>query len=106
MSTEIRTIPLDQAEAGMVLASDVTVGGKVLLARGTVLGVAQIGALARREVPELAVLARIARSAAEIEALRAAQERRVQRLFRRAGSDATMQALQRAVREYRLGALE
>ena len=106
MNAEIRTIPLDQAQAGMVLAADVTVGGNVLLACGTVLGVAQIGALARREVLEVAVLAPVACAAAELEERRAAQERRVQRLFRRAGSDVTMQALQRAVREYRLGACE
>jgi len=90
----------------MVLAADVTSGGSMLLPRGTVLSAAHIDSLARRDVLEIAVLARVERSAAEIEAMREAQERRVQQLFRRAGPDATMQALQRAVLDYRLEKLE
>jgi len=106
MSTPIRRFPLDQAQPGMVLAADVMSGGNVLLPLGTVLSAAQLAGLAKREVGEIVVLAPVERSAAEIEALRVAQERRVQRLFRRAGSDATMQALLRAVQAYRLEGIE
>ncbi len=106
MNATIRTIPLSQAEPGMVLASDVTLGGKVLLPAGAVLDADRIEGLARREVAEIAVPAGAARSEAQIEELRAVQRRRVDRLFRRAGSDATMQALRRALLDYRLKAIE
>ena len=104
--TTMRKIPLEAALPGMVLGEDVTCGGQILLPRGTAIGAAQLDGLRRREVGEIAVLAPVEHSAAELEAVREAQQKRLERLFRRAGSDATMQALLRAVLEYRLETLE
>lgn len=106
MTAVIRTIPLDQALPGMVLGEEVTSGGNMLLPRGTVINAAHLDSLRRREVSEIVVRSPCELSAAESEEMR--EERRealrgrVERLFRRAGSDATMQALLRAVLEYRL----
>ena len=104
--TPMRKIPLEQALPGMVLGEDVTCGAQILLPRGTAISAAQLDGLRRREVGEVAVLAPTGHSAVELEAMREAQQRRLDRLFRRAGSDATMQALLRVVLEYRLEALE
>ena len=104
--TTIRKITLEQALPGVVLGEDVTSGDQVLLPRGTAISAAQLDGLRRREVSEIAVLLPAEHSAAELEAMREAQRRRVERLFRRAGSDATMQALLRVVLEYRLETLE
>ncbi|MGP1680041.1 MAG: hypothetical protein ACTS6J_23150 [Burkholderiales bacterium] len=106
MTAVIRKIPLDQALPGMVLGDDVTSSTHMLLPRGTVINAAHIDSLRRREVGEIAVLAPSELSVAEIEERREALRGRVERLFRRAGSDATMQALLRAVLEYRLEGLE
>jgi hypothetical protein len=110
MTATIRKIALDRALPGMVLGEEVIIDGHLLLPRGTVLSADQLDSLLRREVSEIAVLATSERSAAEIEEMRqegrAAQQARVQHLFRRAGADAIMQDLQRAVLEYRLGKLE
>ena len=101
MSSASRIVTIDQAMPGMVLAADVSAGGKVLLPSGTALSAAHLAGLLRREVGELVVMAPVERSAEELAALRAAQSERVARLFRRAGNDATMQALLRVVTEYR-----
>ena len=102
----IQKIPLGQALPGMVLGEEVTSGGNMLLPRGTVISAAHLGSLRQRKMSEIVVLTPSGLSAAESEEMREERRGRVERLFRRAGSDATMQALLRAVLEYRLGGLE
>jgi len=102
MTAAIRTIPLEQALPGMVLGDDVTSGGNMLLPRGTAISAGQLDSLRRREVSEIVVETPGELSAAEIQEGREALRGRVARLFRRAGSDDTMQTLLRAVLEYRL----
>jgi len=106
MTAMIRTIPLDQALPGMVLGEEVTSAGNMLLPRGTVINIGHIDGLRRREVTEIAVLAPSKLSAAEIQERREALHGKVAHLFRQAGTDATMQALLRAVLEYRLEKIE
>jgi len=106
MMATIRKILLDQALPGMVLGEEVTSAGNMLLPRGTVISAAHLDSLRRRAVSEIAVLAPSELSAAEIQERREALRGRVAHLFRQAGSDATMQALLRAVLEYRLEKLE
>lgn len=102
MNAKFSRIALAEAQPGMVLASDVLTGERVLLPAGTAIDAAKIEGLTRRGVAEIDVLAKVSRSAAELEELRQAQTRRVERLFRRAGSEATTLALRRAVLDYRL----
>lgn len=106
MTAMARTILLDQALPGMVLGDDVRCDGHMLLPRGTVINVAHLDSLRRREVSEIVVLAPGDLSAAEVEERREVLRGQVERLFRRANSDATMQALLRTVLEYRLEKLE
>lgn len=106
MTAVIRKIPLDQALPGMVLGQEVTSGGNMLLPRGTVINVGHIDSLRRREVSEIVVETPCELSAAESQERREALQEHVEHLFRHAGSDATMQALLRAVLEYRLEGLE
>jgi len=106
MMATIRKILLDQALPGMVLGEEVTSASNTLLPRGTVINTGHIDGLRRREVTEIVVLAPSELSAAEIEERREALRGKVAHLFRQAGTDATMQALLRAVLEYRLEKLE
>lgn len=106
MTAKARTISLDQALPGMVLGDDVTSGGNMLLPRGTVIGVGHLDSLRRRDVSEIVVETPCELSAAEIQERREVLRGRVAHLFRQAGSDATMQALLRAVLEFRLEKLE
>ncbi len=102
MTAAIGAIPLDQAQPGMVLGEDVTSGGNMLLPRGTAISAAQLESLRRREVSEIVVLLGGERSAAEIQEARETARKRVAQLFRRAGTEATMQDLLRTVLDYRL----
>jgi len=114
-------IPLDQAMPDMVLAEEVrTSGGSVLLPRATRLTEEHLARLRQREVREIRIVTEVTTltastttaaaaaantapaSATDQQALREATQLQVQRLFRRAGTDPTMQALCRTVLEYRL----
>ncbi|BBJ23125.1 hypothetical protein [Candidatus Nitrotoga sp. AM1P] len=98
----IQIIPLDQILPGMVLGAEVMSGSNMLLPLGTVINDVHIDSLRRCGVSEIVVLAPSELSAAEINEQREVLRERVERLFRRAGSNVTMQALRRAVLEYRL----
>lgn len=107
MTETTRTIPLDQATSGMVLAKAVLLqGGNILLPGGTLLSENHLTNLKKRGVEEIAVVAPGEESAtltsAQREALEEATRLQVQHLFRKSGTDATTQALLRTVIEYRL----
>ncbi len=102
MSAMSRNLPLAQALPCMVLGDDVILDGHLLLPAGTVLSAAQIESLRRREVDEIVVATPDERSEEMREAELGLLRRRVEYLFRRAAPDAAMQALQKAVLEYRL----
>ena len=98
----IRIIPLDQTLPGMVLGEEVMSGSNTMLPLSTVINDAHIDSLRRCGVSEIVVLAPSELSAAEIIEQREVLRERVERLFRRASSNVTMQTLRRAVLEYRL----
>lgn len=98
----IQIIPLDEALPGMVLGEEVMSGSNMLLPLGTLINTSHIDSLRRFGVRKIVVLAQSERSIAEIDEQREALRGRVERLFRRAGSNVTMQALRRAVLEYQL----
>ncbi|CAG9933608.1 hypothetical protein [Candidatus Nitrotoga arctica] len=98
----IQIIPLEQTLPGMVLGEEVMSGSNILLPLGTVIDTAHIDSLRRCGVSEIVVLVSSERSAAELNEQREVLSERVEHLFRRAGSHVTMQALRRAVLDYRL----
>ncbi|RFC34039.1 MAG: hypothetical protein DID92_2727744608 [Candidatus Nitrotoga sp. SPKER] len=98
----IQIISLDQILPGMVLGEEVMSGSNLLLPLGTVIQDAHIDSLRRCGVSEIVVLVPSEPSTAEINEQREVLRERVERLFRRASSNVTMQALRRAVLEYRL----
>lgn len=102
----IQIIPLDETLPGMVLGEEVMSGSNMLLPLGTVINTSHIESLRRCGVSEIVVLAPSEHSAAKIDERREALRGRVERLFRRAGSNVTMQALRRAVLEYQLEKLK
>lgn len=102
----IQIISLDQTLPGMVLGEKVMSGSNMLLPLGTVISTAHIDSLRRCGVREIVVLAPSELSTEELKEQREALRGRAERLFRRAGSDVTMQVLRRAVLEYRLEKLK
>lgn len=107
MNPSKRTIPLDQAGPGMVLAEAVSQNGSVLLPAGTELAASHLASLSRRDVTEICIVAPpSAEDAARDEAARQAQReavtREVQHLFRKSEQDAATQALIATVLDYRL----
>ena len=102
----IKIISLDQTLPGMVLGEKVMSGSNMLLPLGTVINSSHIDSLRRCGVSAIVVLAPSELTVMEIDEQREALRGRVKRLFRRAGSNATMQALGRAVLEYRLEKLK
>ena len=102
----IQIISLDQILPGMVLGEQVMIGSNMLLPLGTVINTAHIDRLRRCGVSEIVVLAPSELSTAELNEQREALRGRIEHLFRRAGSDMTMQDLRRAVLEYRLEKLK
>lgn len=97
-----RLIPLDQAQAGMVLAEAVRLAdGSVLLPAGSTLGDAQLTGLARRGIAEITI-APPALSAEEMKAREETVRTAVRRLFRRSETDEITRALFTAVLEFRL----
>ena len=102
----IQIISLDHTLPGMVLGEEVMSGSNMLLPLGTVINTAHIDSLRRCGVSEIVVLAPSELSTAEINEQREALRGRVERMFRQASSDVTMQALRRTVLEYRLEKLK
>ena len=101
MNARSRTIPLDQAEAGNVLAVDVCdSAGHTLLAAGAQLSAASIASLRQRGIA--AVCIEQPMSEAELAALRAAAAQRLDHLFRRTTDDPLMNRLHDAVLAFRL----
>ena len=106
MSDAIRVIPIEQAVPGMMLAEDLRQNANgILLPRALILTEKHLASLRQRGVREIGIIATDdsppQHSTAETQALREAAQLKVQRLFRHAGSDKTMQALYRTVLEYR-----
>lgn len=96
MTRRLRPVATGDAEEGMVLGADLRDSqGAVLLAAGTALTAAALGALARRGVESLLVL-REAEPGETPEAERA----RLDHLFRKCGTRACAE-LRRAVEDYR-----
>jgi len=107
MSDALRTIPIEQATPGMVLAEDLRHNAdNLLLPRTLILSEKHLDSLRRRGVREINIIAADTSaapcSAAELQAMREAVQLQVQRQFRHASQDPTTQALYRTVLEYRL----
>ncbi|MEO6422183.1 MAG: hypothetical protein ABIR84_05740 [Candidatus Nitrotoga sp.] len=102
----IKIISLVQTLPGMVLGAAVMSNGTILLPLGTVISTGNIDGLRRCGVSEIVVLASSEDSAAVINEQHEMLLKRVERLFRRAGTNLTMQTLQRVVLEYQLEKLK
>lgn len=108
MNQTSRTIPLDQATPGMVLAEAVhQKDGGLLLPGGVELGESHLASLLRRGVEEITIVAQqteeeLTASAAKREALQETARLQVQHLFRKSEMNATTQALMQAVVEFRM----
>ncbi|MFZ1547233.1 MAG: hypothetical protein WAT12_09050 [Candidatus Nitrotoga sp.] len=103
----IQIIPLDKTLPGMVLGEKVMSGSNMLLPLGTVINTSHINSLRRFGVSEIVVLAPSELTVEEeINEQREVLRARVDHLFRRAGSNGTMQALRLTVLEYRLEKLK
>ncbi|GAO35171.1 hypothetical protein SCT_0555 [Sulfuricella sp. T08] len=102
-----KRFPLEQLEAGMVLARDVCdASGGRLLAQGAELSDATIASLRRRGV-DYAVVAVEEMLTPEQRAAREVEIReRVERLFRKAGNDPMLLKLRVTLQDYRLAGLE
>lgn len=101
MNARSKTIPLDQAEAGAVLAVDVCdAAGHTLLAAGALLSVASIASLRQRGITAVSIEQPM--TEAELAAQRAAAVQRLDHLFRRTGDDPLMNRLRDAVLALRL----
>ncbi len=91
-----QVISINLARPGLRLAADlIDAGGQRLGAKGDILGPALLGLARERGVSELCVELAAAPAAAQ------SGQARLEHLFRRAGSDATTQALLRTMIEYR-----
>ncbi|MDD5330710.1 MAG: hypothetical protein PHX38_11950 [Sulfuricella sp.] len=100
-------MPLERAEVGMVLAQDVLdAGGGCLLAQGGELTEASLASLRRRGVDHVVVAVAEEALSAEQRAAREAEMRaRIDRLFRKAGSDPMLLKLHATILQYRLAGL-
>lgn len=103
----VRTVPLAEAEEGMVLAADVCDdAGQVLLSEKIGLTAARIASLAKRGVGVVQVEEEKTMTEEEMEALRADMRRRVEHVFRHAEGDPVMIQLKETVLAYRLQGIE
>lgn len=96
-----KTMELDlaAAQAGMVLAQDVSnAAGQILAAAGMVLTESLLEGLRKREIERLTVC-----SQEDATADAAAQAERIEFLFRKAEGDPIRAALRRALEQYRSG---
>lgn len=101
MKQERRELPLDEVEAGMVLADDVCdARGAVLLPKGASLTDAVLTGLGRRGVETLPVLVAPTLTDDELAARREQQARRLDHLFRLAGNDRPARELKRLISLY------
>lgn len=102
MDEGIERIRLDQACAGMVIASAVAdAQGKVLLPRGTVLRDTLLATLRRHDVTLLTIVPQTQSDGTD--ARIAVLHERIEWLFRKRGDSPLMRRLERAVLDYRLG---
>lgn len=102
MDEVIEQIRIDEACAGMVIASDVTdAQGGVLLPRGTVLRDPLLAALRRHNITGLTIVPEAQAGGAD--SRMAVLRERVEWLFRKRGDSALMRQLERAVLDYRAG---
>lgn len=107
MAVKVRSIPLENALPGMVLAAPVCdSAGNDLLAEGTELTAALLASLLRRDVARLQVVEEKPLDEAERNLRRAAVTERLAFLFRHGNDDALMSALHKTVLEYRLESLQ
>ncbi len=113
MNETNRTIPLEQATPGMILAEAVRYhGGNTLLPRATILNENHLASLRQRGIKEISIISQHAGEESSVidSATRLAMQEiikhQVQHLFRRSGTDAATQALLRTVLEYRRGKIE
>lgn len=99
-----KMLPIDQVEAGMVLADALRdAAGGVLLPQGATLTAAMLAGLRRREVAELSVEVAAPPPDPELrQIMRKAVEQRLRHLFRQAGDDAATRDFFQAVLDYRL----
>ena len=99
-----RTLDLEKAQPGMVLAEPVSDQKQVvLLPKGTTLSDSLLAGLARRGVARIVVAAEASPSGQLSEHQQKLAKLRVEHLFRRAGDDPTTRALEAAIMAYRLG---
>jgi len=103
MKTYGRNIPLELAEPGMKLASNIcNQQGQVLVETGVELSEALLRALLKRGIGHVTVLYEDKRSEDELAAERAKVLDRLNTLFRNAGQDEMLDSLYQQVLEYRL----
>ena len=102
-----RRFALDQLTAGMVLAQDVcdATGGR-LLAQGAELSGATIASLKRRGVDYVMVAVEEILTPEQRAAREAQTRERIERLFRKAGSDPMLLKLRATLLQYRLAGLD
>ena len=102
MDEVITRVRLDEACAGMVIATDVTnAQGRVLLPRGAVLREVLLASLRRHNIKLLSIVPQAQAGGADPRA--AALRERIEWLFRRRGDSTLMRRLERAVLDYRTG---
>jgi len=100
---QTETCAIDQVTAGAVLAADVVdAGGRILMPAGATLTAAALDSLQRRDITSLSIESIQQEDPAAREARRVRLETRLARLFRHAGEQTEMRALQHAVLNYRL----
>lgn len=108
MNQTSRTLPLDQAKPGMVLAEAVCQkDGGILLPCAVELGESHLASLLKRGIKEITIIAQqteedSATTLANREAMQEAARLQVQHLFRKSEMNATTEALMRTVLEFRL----
>jgi hypothetical protein len=103
MSAQATLVALSDAEAGMVLATDLKdAGGAVLLPAGTALSAASLKSLERRGVEEVSVVAdEPPETDAQKEAERLRKLGRLERLFRHSAASGATGALLGYLQRYR-----
>ena len=101
MKHERRELPLEEAQAGMVLADDVCdARGTVLLPKGAGLTETALTSLARRGVEVLAVLVPLELTDDQIAARQAELTQRLDWLFRLVGNDEPARVLKEQIGLY------
>lgn len=96
-------LAVDALQPGMIVAQAVLdENARVLIAAGATLSEVTIASLVRREVRTVVVATEVEEDPATQEARRTSQVKQLDHLFRNAGNSAEVQALYRAVLDFRL----